>query len=331
MKILVTGGAGYIGSFMTKSLVEDGHEVFVIDNLERGHENIVDHSAKFIKEDIRNEEALDKFFAEEKVDAILHFAGLISVEESTKNPELYEEVNVGGSEILFRTAQKNGVKNFIFSSSAAVYGNPTQVPIPEDHVKNPTSPYGKTKLETEINLSKLKEEDPEVSFACLRYFNASGADLDGRMGEAHSPETHIIPLAIKAAMNGNEFKLFGTDYETPDGTCVRDYIHVLDLVEAHKLALKKILNEKGGYFYNVGTGAGVSNKEVVEMIRKVSGLDLKTVEAERRPGDADKLIADASRIKDALGFSPKYSDLSTIIESAWKWHSSNLIINDKKN
>lgn len=322
MKLLVTGGAGYIGSFMVKALIERGDDVFVLDNLERGHKEAVDIPAQFIQGDIRSEEGLDKIFSEENIDAILHFAGLISVEESTKNPQIYEDVNVRGSEILFRTAQKHGVKNFIFSSSAAVYGNPTEIPISEEHAKNPTSPYGKSKLETELNLIKLRDEDPDISFACLRYFNASGASLDGSMGEAHDPETHIIPLAIKAAKQGKDFKLFGTDYDTPDGTCVRDYIHVLDLVEAHLLALKNITEEKDGYFYNVGTGAGVSNKEVVEMVKKVSGLNLNIVEAERRAGDADKLIADATKIAEELGFSPKHSDLLTIVKSAWKWHSS---------
>lgn len=322
MKILVTGGAGYIGSFMVRSLVQEGNDVIVIDSLERGKQEFVDSSAKFIKGDIRDENLLVSIFSQDKIDAIFHFAGLISVEESTRNPDLYADVNVGGSRKLFETAVRNGVYNFIFSSTAAVYGNPTQIPIPEDHPKNPTSPYGNTKLETEQNLAKLRQENPKVSFSCLRYFNASGAAPDGTFGEAHIPETHIIPLAIKAIIDGSEFKLFGTDYDTPDGTCLRDYIHVLDLVEAHNLALKMILERKGEYYYNVGTGKGISNKEVVGMIEKVSGRQMNTTEVPRRAGDANRLIADPEKINRELGFSPKYSDLWTIVESAWKWHKN---------
>ena len=324
MKILVTGGAGYIGSFMVNSLVNRGDSVVVLDNLERGYESVVNKSAKLIKGDIRDEKLLGSLFSSEKIEAILHFAGLISVEESTKNPDLYFENNVVGSKNLFNTAVKHNVTNFIFSSTAAVYGNPIKIPIPEDHPKNPTSPYGKTKLETEKNLAFLRKEYPLVSFACLRYFNASGGALDGSMGENHNPETHIIPLAIKAAMQGAEFKLYGTDYNTPDGTCVRDYIHVLDLVDAHILALNKIINENGEYFYNVGTGNGISNKEVTETVEKISRLQLKTIETERRPGDSDQLIADPAKIKQKLGFSPKYSDLETIVSTAWEWHSRNI-------
>jgi len=321
MKILVTGGAGYIGSFMVDSLVKRGDDVIVVDSLTRGHKEVINENAKFIQADIRNTEKLNEIFSQNKVNSIIHFAGLISVEESTREPELYNDVNVNGSKNLFSTAIKNGVKNFIFSSTAAVYGNPEIVPIPEDHPKNPTSPYGKSKLETERNLIELRKMDPEISFACLRYFNACGAALDGSLGELHSPETHIIPLAIKAALNDQAFKLFGSDYNTKDGTCVRDYIHVLDLVEAHKLALVKILNTKGEYFYNVGTGIGITNKEVAEMVSKVSGKKLILESHPRRPGDSDQLIANATRIREDLGFSSQYSDLDTIVQSAYKFYT----------
>jgi UDP-glucose 4-epimerase len=323
MNILVTGGAGYIGSFMVRALLDRGDSVIVLDNLERGHEASVDKRSKLIRGDIKDKESLDDLFSKNQIDAILHFAGLISVEESTREPKLYHENNVVGSRNLFESAMSFGVKNFIFSSTAAVYGNPTIVPIPEDHVKNPTSPYGESKLETEKNLSLLKSENPEISFACLRYFNASGAALDGSLGEAHDPETHIIPIAIRAIKNGGVFKLFGTDYDTPDGTCLRDYIHVLDLVEAHMLALDHLISQKGEYYYNVGTGNGVSNKEVAETIMSVSGMELEIEEAPRRPGDADRLIADPIKIKEELGFIPKCSDIKTIVESAWKWHEKN--------
>lgn len=323
MKILVTGGAGYIGSFMVDALVKRGDVVTVLDNLQRGHREMVNKGAHLIVGDIKDTELLNSVFSEGRFDAILHFAGLISVEESTKNPEIYFENNIEGSRNLFDTAVNNNVTNFIFSSTAAVYGNPKTIPIPEDHDKNPTSPYGESKLETEKKLLSLRNSNNSVSFACLRYFNASGGAINGEMGEMHNPETHIIPLAIKAAVSGQSFKLFGVDYDTPDGTCLRDYIHVLDLVEAHLLALDHIINNKGAYYYNVGTGIGVSNKEIVEMVRKVSGLDLHVVVADRRSGDADRLIADPTRIKNELGFSPKYSDIETIVKTAWQWHSKN--------
>ncbi|PIR78810.1 MAG: UDP-glucose 4-epimerase GalE, partial [Candidatus Levybacteria bacterium CG10_big_fil_rev_8_21_14_0_10_36_30] len=193
--------------------------------------------------------------------------------------------------------------NFIFSSTAGVYGNPIKIPIPEDHPTNPVNPYGESKLMVEKILSWFNKIDG-LSYACLRYFNASGAAIDGSMGEAHDPETHIIPKAIEAALNNNEFKMFGTDYQTQDGTCVRDYIHVLDLVEAHILALEKLVKDKGGYIYNVGTGKGYSNKEVVEMVKKISGINFPIVELERRSGDADSLVADSSKIRNELGFNP---------------------------
>ena len=321
MNVLVTGGAGYIGSFMTQYLIDRGHEVTIFDNLERGHEDALDVRAKFTKGDLRDSQMLSDLFSNNKFDAVLHFAGLISVEESTREQDLYYQNNVVGSQNLFNAAKNGGVNKIIFSSTAAVYGNPTKVPIPEDHAKNPTSPYGATKLETESYLTSMRKSDPSLSFACLRYFNAAGAALNGELGEAHMPETHIIPLAIRAVLAGQEFKLYGTDYNTADGTCIRDYIHVLDLVEAHLLALEK-LSDGGGYFYNVGTGKGYSNREVVSMVEKVSGVKIKLKEEGRRAGDPDQLIADPERIRRELNFNPKHSDLEMIIESAWKWHKN---------
>ena len=319
-KILVTGGAGYIGSITAKTLLDKGFEVTVFDNLERGHKDAVDERAQFFEGDLKNREDIRRVL-KSKFDAIVHFAGFISVEESEREPELYRENNILGSKNLFDEAIENGVFKIIFSSTAAVYGNPRQIPIPENHPKNPTSEYGRTKLATENYLSELREKESGLSFACLRYFNACGALLDGSMGENHNPETHIIPLAIKAAKNNLPFKLFGTDYDTPDGSCVRDYIHVLDLAEAHILALEKIERESGGYFYNVGTGNGFSNREIIEKVKEVSGSNFEVIEETRRAGDADKLIADPSKIKGDLGFSPRYSDIDTVVESAWKWHS----------
>lgn len=324
MKVLVTGGAGYIGSFMVKSLLDRGYEVVVFDNLKRGHKEVVDKRAKFIEGDVVDKVALEELFRSDDFNAVMHFAGLISVEESEKKPEEYQRVNVEGSKKLFEQAIDIGkVKNFIFSSTAAVYGTPEYVPIKEDHPTIPSSIYGKTKLETENFLNEMKKNDGNVAYACLRYFNACGASVGGDMGENHNPETHIIPLAIKASLNNSKFKLYGTDYDTFDGTCIRDYIHVLDLVEAHLLALEKISKEKIGAIYNVGTGRGYSNREVLEKIKQISGKELEIIEEKRRPGDSSQLIADPTKINAELGFSPKYSDLTSIIESAWRWHSTN--------
>ncbi len=319
MKVLVTGGSGYIGSFMTKALLDKGHEVTVFDNLGRGHREAVNFRAKFIKGDITNEQDLESLFANE-FDAAMHFAGLIAVGESEQNRELYYRNNVEGSRLFFEKSIKSGLVKFIFSSSAAVYGNPIKLPIPEDHPKNPTSEYGKNKLEAEDYLTKLRNENPNVSFACLRYFNAAGASLDGSLGEAHIPETHIIPKILESIISGADFRLFGDDYKTADGTCIRDYIHVLDLVEAHFLALEFIQKNPGGYFFNVGTGKGYSNKEVVEEVERITAEKIKVEVALRRKGDSDELVADPAKIKRELGFFPKYSDLPTIIKTAWSWH-----------
>ncbi len=319
MKILVTGGAGYIGSFMTRKLLEEKHEIVVLDSLERGHEEAIDKRSVLVKANLWEWDKLEELFSSEKFEAIIHFAGYISMEESTRDPGIYFYNNTGGSLELIEHARKHNINNFIFSSTAGVYGNPVKVPISEDHSKNPTNPYGESKLMVERILSWYNKSFG-LNFACLRYFNAAGAALDGSNGENHDPETHIIPLAIKAALEGSEFNLYGTDYDTPDGTCIRDYIHVLDLVEAHILALEQIEKKPGGYYYNVGTGIGYSNRQVLDMIEKVSDRKIKVRKKDRRAGDADRLVADPSKIKSRLGFSPKYSDLETIVESAWKWH-----------
>lgn len=325
MKILVTGGAGYIGSFITKRLIDDGYRVTVVDSLERGHKEAVDKRAQFEHGDLKDPKFLEGIFRKDSFDAVLHFAGYISVEESTIKPDLYYDNNVIGSQNLISVALSIGrLDKFIFSSSAAVYGNPKSIPIPERHTRNPTSPYGKTKLEVEEVLDHFNKQEG-LSFVSLRYFNAVGAALDASLGENHNPETHIIPLAIKAALTNTEFNLFGTDYKTPDGTCIRDYIHVVDLVEAHILALNKLEKDKGGFFYNVGTGKGISNKEVLEMVKKVSGTDFKVRIEGRRPGDPEQLIADPTKIKKELGFKPKYSELETIVKSAFNWHKNNSI------
>jgi len=329
MKVLVTGGAGYIGSFMTKRLLDLNHDVIVFDSLERGYKEAIDTRAKFVQGDIRSPVALDILFRDERIDTVMHFAGYISVGESMEDPQKYYKNNTEGSKNLIAAMMKTGkIDKFIFSSSAAVYGNPSTVPIPEDHPKSPTNPYGRSKLQVEKFLESFQKER-RLNFVSLRYFNAAGAALDGKLGENHEPETHIIPLAIKAALNNSEFSLYGTDYNTPDGTCIRDYIHVIDLVEAHVLALEKLVREKGGHFYNVGTGEGYTNKEVLDLVEKVGMINLKIKIEERRRGDAEQLIADPTRIQEELGFRSKYSDLETIVKTAWEWHRKLKMKNEK--
>lgn len=320
MKILVTGGGGYIGSFMVAALCNRGDEVYVVDNFKRGFRDAVDSRASIIEGDL-----LDKKFIEEKIgklelDAVVHFAGLISVGESVEKPGLYFESNIMGALHLLEILKEKKA-HFIFSSTAAVYGNPKTIPIPETHPKTPTSPYGVSKLMVEDILSWYQEIYGQTYIA-LRYFNASGASLSGDRGERHHPETHIIPNAIRAVLENKPFHLFGQDYKTHDGTCVRDYIHVLDLVEAHILALESLANGANKAVYNVGTGNGYSNKDVLDMVQKVSGKKLEIISDPRRPGDPDELTADPTLIKKELGFMPKYSDLQKIVETAWLWHSS---------
>ncbi len=320
MKILITGGAGYIGSFMTKSALDKGYEVVVVDSLERGHKEAIDKRAKFILGDLKDKKFVDAVFSEHTFDSVVHFAGFISMAESVSNPYIYFDNNVNASLNLIGSMAKNKVNKFIFSSTAGVYGNPIKTPISEDHPKNPTNPYGESKLMVEKILS-WHGKIYNLNFASLRYFNASGASLDGEMGENHFPESHLIPNAINSILNKTPFTMYGNDYPTPDGTCIRDYIHVRDLVQAHILAISKLRKDGGRLFYNVGTGDGYSNKEVIDMIKKVSGSEININNSGRRPGDADILIADSTLIKKDLGFEPKHSDLKTIVMSAWEWHS----------
>jgi UDP-glucose 4-epimerase len=321
MKILVTGGAGYIGSHMVKVLLEKGHEVVVVDSLEKGFREAVDTRATLYEGNLLDKQFVSNIFSENHFDGVIHFAAYIAVGESMEHPAMYFENNVTAALHLLEAMVENKVNNFIFSSTAAVYGTPIRIPIDEEHPKHPESPYGDSKLMVE-NILKWFQEIHGLNFTALRYFNASGASLDASTGERHSPETHIIPNVIKAALEGKTFRLFGDDYQTPDGTCIRDYIHVLDLCGAHELALEKLWTDGGANFYNVGTGTGYSNKEIVEMVKKVSGVDLQVDIAERRAGDPNQLIADSSKIKAELGFAPKYSDLEHIVKTAWEWHKS---------
>lgn len=321
MKVLVSGGAGYIGSFMTKRLLDDGYEVLVIDNLSRGHKNALDGRAELITRDLLHPEFLEEIFSKHTFDAVIHFAGFISMEESVRKPGTYFANNVFSTVNILNKLKEKKVKNFIFSSTAGVYGDPIKIPIPEYNPTNPKNPYGESKHMVEQILS-WHRMTYGLNFVSLRYFNAAGGAINGDMGEDHIPETHIIPKAIRAAMKGSQFVLYGEDYDTKDGTCVRDYIHVLDLVDAHVAALERLTKMQGGFIYNVGTGEGYTNREVIEMVKKVSGIDFSVKIEGRRLGDTEVLVADVTKIRKELGFSPRYSDLRTIVESAWKWHKS---------
>ena len=328
MKILITGGAGYIGSFMIKQVCNREDEVVVVDSLERGHRDAVDPKIKLIIGDLKDKSFVDSIFSKEKFEAVVHFAGYISMAESVSNPYLYFNNNLNVSLNVIESMVKHRINNFIFSSTAGVYGNPVNIPISEDHPKNPTNPYGESKLIVEKILSWYRKRYG-LSFASLRYFNACGASLDGKMGEQHFPETHLIPNVMNAILNKSIFTLYGDDYDTQDGTCIRDYIHVIDLVEAHILTISKLISSGGGFFYNVGTGQGHSNRQILDAIIKTSGSKVNIKIAERRPGDAEVLLADPTLIKKDLGFTPKYSDLGTIIKSAWEWHKKLKIKNEK--
>jgi len=323
-KILVTGGAGYIGSFTVQALKKSGYEPIVFDSLETGHQETIPETQLYVGDLKTDTKLLDKVFKKEKPEAVVHFAAYIEVGESVKDPQKYFLNNVGGSLNLLRAMIKNKVKKIVFSSTAAVYGEPKKIPINEEEPKIPTNPYGETKLTVE-KILKWYGQAFGLSSISLRYFNAAGAALDGAIGEDHHPETHLVPLAIEAALGKRRgFKIFGGDYDTPDGICIRDYIHVLDLAEAHLLALKFLEKDNQGFqVYNVGTGQGHSVLEVVEMVKKVSGISFSSPIGKRRQGDPARLIASPQKIKRELGFKPKYSDLKTIVESAWKWHNKN--------
>lgn len=322
MKILVTGGAGYIGSHMVKVLLDHEHDVVVVDSLEKGFREAVDPRAQFKNGNLLEKEFVESLFTENTFDGVIHFAAYISVGESMLEPNKYFENNIDGALQVLDAMRRHKVNNFIFSSTAAVYGTPKEIPIIEDHPKNPESPYGESKLMVEKILSWYQKQY-DLHYVILRYFNASGASLDASTGERHAPETHIIPNVIFAALQGKTFKLFGDTYKTPDGTCIRDYIHVLDLCEAHLLALEKLQKNGESGYYNVGTGVGFSNKQIVDMVKKVSGIDIHTEIVEKRPGDPDQLIANPEKIQKELNFTPKHSDLETIVKTAWEWHKKN--------
>jgi UDP-glucose 4-epimerase len=318
-KILVTGGAGYIGSFMVEKLLKDGVDVVVVDSLVRGNSDAIADGARLYTGDVGDRDFLTQVFANEKgIEGIIHFAGYISMKESMDSPGIYFQNNLAAGITLLDVAVAHECKGFLFSSTAGVYGTPSVVPIPEDHPKSPENPYGHSKWMFEQVMSWYTKIYGLPTFA-LRYFNASGASLDGTNGERHEPESHIIPMICKAIREKTPFTLYGTDYDTPDGTCIRDYIHVYDLAEAHSRALAYLLRSGGHMACNVGTGKGYSNREIIRALEEISASTLSIAESSRRPGDASILVADISRAKELLGFTPKYSDIHTIIETAWKW------------
>ena len=322
MAVLVTGGAGYIGSHTVAELLDRKEDVIVLDNLEKGHKKSI-LGGKLIVGDLRNPDFVKKVFSENEIEAVIHFAAYIEVAESVANPLKYYNNNVISTLNLLTAMQEAGVKKIVFSSTAATYGMPESVPIKEIDKTLPINPYGETKLTVEKAL-KWSDNAYGIKHIILRYFNASGAHVSGRIGEDHSPETHLIPIILQVAAGKREdIKLFGTDYETHDGTCVRDYIHVSDLAQAHVLALDHLRKNETSSVYNLGNGTGFSNKEVVEIARQVTERDIKVVEAPRRPGDPATLIASSQRARVELGWKPKYNELRTIIETAWNWHINN--------
>lgn len=322
MKILVTGGAGYIGSHMTRMLASRGYQPVVLDTLEFGHKEALPKEAELIVGNVGDKEVVEKLFADHEIGGVLHFAGYLQVEESVRFPIKYMKNNVIAPVVLLEAMREHNVSRIIFSSTAAVYGNPVTVPIPEDHPKNPVSPYGLSKWTFEA-LLRVYDRSFGIKSIALRYFNAAGASLDGAHGEVHDPETHVIPLACRAALgSGKGFSIYGTDYQTPDGTALRDFIHIEDLCEAHILALEALGNGHGSDVFNVGTGNGVSVRQVVDAVRSVSGSDFQATLADRRAGDPAVLVSDPGRLKKAFGWEPKYSDIKSIVESAYKWHAS---------
>lgn len=319
MKVLVAGGAGYIGSHVVLDLVKEGYEPVILDNLSKGHQEAVRHGT-FVQGDIGQIDLVKEVLTKEKIEAIIHLAADSLVGESVTNPAKYFRNNIGNGQALLDAAVACGVRYFVFSSTAAVYGEPEKVPIPEEHPKNPTNPYGFSKLTFE-GMLRFYEEAYGLRFISLRYFNAAGADPEGKIGEDHRPETHLIPIVLQTALGQRDhLQLFGTDYPTPDGTCIRDYIHVVDLSRAHLLALNALAAGKASSIYNLGNGQGYSNQEVVETARRVTGKEIKVTVGPRRPGDPAVLVASAEKIRAELGWRPRYPALEEIIETAWRWH-----------
>jgi UDP-glucose 4-epimerase len=318
VRVLVAGGAGYIGSVTVEQLVLAGHAVVVVDNLRQGHRAAVHPAAAFVQADLRDAATLAAALREHQVEAIMHFAAASLVGESMQRPELYFGTNVAGTLALLDAALAAGVRRIVFSSTAAVYGIPEAVPIPEDAPLRPINPYGESKLMVERILGWY-DRIHGLRSACLRYFNAAGASA--AYGEDHRPETHLIPVILQVALGRRDhFPLFGADYDTPDGTCIRDYVHVVDLAQAHILALDALAERSA--VYNLGSSHGYSNRQILDACRRVTGHPIPVVEGPRRPGDPPRLVADSARIRAELGWRPRYTDLDEIVATAWRWHQA---------
>lgn len=322
MKILVLGGAGYIGSHTAYELIERGEEVAIVDNLQTGHREAVHPRAKFYQGDVRDKAFLDGVFSDNRFDAVIHFCANSLVGESMTDPLKYYDNNLYGAMVLLRSMLEHGADKIVFSSTAATYGEPERVPILESDRTEPTNPYGETKLAMEKMFKWAGVASP-LRYVSLRYFNAAGAHADGRIGEDHNPETHLIPVILQVPNGRREsIGIFGDDYETRDGTCIRDYIHVADLAEAHILAVKHLLSGNASDVFNLGNGVGFSVKEVVETARSVTGHPIPAKALPRRAGDPAQLVASGEKAMRVLGFKPKHADLREIVASAWKWHQA---------
>ncbi len=321
MKLMVLGGAGYIGSHFVQAALSVGHNVVIVDNLLTGHKESIPTNASFYHGDIRDKAFLDQVFAKEQVEAVVHFAASSLVGESMKDPMKYFDNNVYGTIVVLEMMAKYNVKKIVFSSSAATYGEHEQMPITEEYPTNPTNPYGQSKLMME-QMMKWADVAHDLKFVSLRYFNVAGASLDASIGEDHRPETHLIPLVLQVPLAKREFiTIFGNDYKTFDGTCIRDYIHVVDLADAHLKALDYLAKGNDSEIFNLGSENGYSNLEIVETARKVTDKPLAMKIGDRRPGDPDKLVASYSKAKEKLGWEPK-RNIEKIIESAWKFHQT---------
>ena len=322
MRLLVLGGAGYIGSHTAVALLDRGHEVVIADNLITGYKQAVPKEAGFYQGDIRDYNFLNNLFKTEKIDAVIHFAAFSLVGESVTNPLKYYENNLYGTKVLLQAMIDNNVDKIVFSSTAATYGEPENIPILESDRTCPTNPYGETKLAME-KMMKWSANAYQLRYVSLRYFNACGAHKSGMLGEAHNPESHLIPLVLQVPNGKREsVSIYGTDYDTPDGTCIRDYIHVTDLAEAHILAVEYLMKGGESNVFNLGNGVGYSVREVIETARKVTGHPIPAVEIPRRAGDPARLVASGEKAKTVLGWEPKITSLEDIIRSAWVWHST---------
>ena len=320
MAILVCGGAGYIGSHAVHALIEKGEQVVIVDNLQTGHRGALNPKAKFYEGDIRDASVLDKIFTENKVEAVIHFAANSLVGESMEKPLLYFNNNVYGMQVLLEAMVRHGVDKIVFSSTAAVYGEPKRVPIHEDDETCPTNTYGETKLTME-KMMKWVSRANGVRYVSLRYFNAAGALPDGSIGEDHKTETHLIPLILQVPTGRRDhITVFGDDYPTPDGTCLRDYIHVVDLADAHVLALEYLRKGGASDIFNLGNGQGFSVKEMIAAAEKATGRSIKVEIGARRAGDPAQLIASSEKARSVLGWKPQFTDVEQVIGTAWRWH-----------